>query len=117
MDNELKELGALALRNAFWQTFSDLVHDTLRASEGLVPADDQHRMLGELTSAYGIAPAKLNPTDLLPKIVTFDRRGKVLKRHVRMKTALEQAEAATIMVDSRTIFVRAEGEGEWMWRG
>ena len=35
MDEEIKELAGLALRNAFWKDFSALVNVYLVASEGL----------------------------------------------------------------------------------
>lgn len=51
MDEELKQLAALALRNAFWSEFSGLCNAYLKASEGLI--DNQEEMMGELTSIYG----------------------------------------------------------------
>lgn len=51
MDKELKEVAALALRNAFWRDFSSLVNGYLAASEGL--GVEQESMLGDLTSIYG----------------------------------------------------------------
>lgn len=117
MDEELKELGALALRNAFWHSFSALVNDTLKASEGLIDREDQLRMLGDLTSVYGRGNASPNPSVAYPKIVSFTNRGQPIKAHARIADALQLAEAATIRVNSEVVFARDEGEGEWMWKG
>jgi len=52
LDDELKQLAALALRNAFYHDFSAMVSAYLAASSGL-GVDSQEDQLGELTSIYG----------------------------------------------------------------
>ena len=51
IDEELKQLAALALRNAFWYDFSSLVNTYLRAAEGLDKVQQEMQM-GEMTSVY-----------------------------------------------------------------
>ena len=57
IDEETKALAALALRNAFWKDFSDLVNTYLGASNGL-DIQQQTVLMGELTSIYGRDPAE-----------------------------------------------------------
>lgn len=52
IDDELKELAALALRNAFYTDFSALVNSYLAAAEGL-DVDTLEMQMGEMTSIYG----------------------------------------------------------------
>lgn len=52
MDQELQEVAALALRNAFWYDFSALVNAYLKTGEGLA-VENQDYMLGDLTSVFG----------------------------------------------------------------
>ena len=51
MDEELKQLAALALRNAFWSDFSALANKYLEAATGL-DVDAQERQMGDMTSIY-----------------------------------------------------------------
>ena len=53
MDEELKQLAALALRNAYWRDLSSLANKYLEASEGLLGPCDQEEQMGDLTSIYG----------------------------------------------------------------
>ena len=113
MDDELKELGALALRNAFWTNFSALVNDTLKASRGLIDEGRQLEMLGELTSVYGRARPETAPSGGYPKIFTYED-GRLLNIHSNMVKALREKGADRIDVNGETCFTHDEA-GEWVW--
>lgn len=107
IDDELKELAALALRNAFWLEFSDLVNTYLDAAKGLDIAA-QEMLMGELPSIYG------RKTDVRGEhcvnIWTRTDFGPV--GHDTIVEALEHSEANTVHISDKKIFERVDGE----WR-
>lgn len=114
MDEELKELAALALRNAFWRDFSGLVNKYLQASEGLDIAAQEMQM-GAMTSIYG---RDVNETtDVILNIWTqdgaldgdwwFDTTG-----HATILAALNHAPAKEVHLKGKMVFVKKDGE----WR-
>lgn len=113
MDEELKELAALALRNAFWNDFSALVNKYLKAAKGL-DIDDQEMMMGELTSIYGRNTEATDDTSL--NIWTqnggfaSDTTG-----HETLVEALEYEPATEVWLQGKKVFERRNGE--WYFAG
>ena len=107
MYEEIKELAALALRNAFWTDFSALVNKYLEASEGLCDLALQEAQIGELTSVYGRdtkadSDASIN---IWVKINEYRTCG-----CSSLKEALENDEAVEIHLHGTKIFERRDGE-------
>lgn len=106
MDEELKQLAALALRNAFWKDFSGLVNSYLKASEGL-DLESQERMMGEMTSVYGRDHEE--EYDAFQNIysvgTTYRNCG-----HSTLAEALECNEAHEVHVRGKKVFERRGGE-------
>lgn len=111
MDEELKQLAALALRNAFWKDFSGLVNKYLEASWGLDTAQ-QEQMMGEMTSVYGRDYAE--PFDGFVNIYstgpTYRDCG-----HDSLVEALEYSKAHEVYLQGRKVFERRQGE--WCFVG
>ncbi len=105
MDNEVKALAALALRNAFYRDFSALVNKYLEASAGLI--NDQEGQLSELASVYGRDDEALD--DEAVNIRTSRNKG-VVKRYFTMLDALMDGRAAEISLQGKQIFERRNGE-------
>lgn len=110
MDRELKELAALALRNAFWQDFSALFNAYLLAAEGL-GVDDQEMMMGELTSAYG-RDLEAGAQDL-PDLWVKSQLANPSYRSIM--DALEDKYAYEIYLSGQMVFKRKDGE--WYFTG
>ena len=114
MDKELKELAALALRNAFWRDFSALVNKYLEAAKGL-DTDTQEMQMGEMTSIYGRNTDE-DAVDVTLNIWTqnaggrFDNTG-----HETILAALEHAEATEVHLRGKKVFERRDGE--WYFTG
>lgn len=106
MDEELKQLAALALRNAFWRDFSGLVNKYLEASEGL-DIDKQELMMGDLTSVYGRDTTK--PFDGFQGIYSTGPTYRDCE-HDSIVGALEYAEAHAVFVQGLKVFERRDGE-------
>ena len=105
-NEEVREIAALALRNAFWHDFSALCNTYIKAAEGLdVP--DQEAMLGELTNIYGRDKSAV--TDEAIGIYTLWRNKRTCG-HATMAEALEQAEADEIYLQSKKVLKRRDGE-------
>lgn len=101
MDEELKQLAALALRNAFWSEFSGLCNAYIKASEGLI--DDQEETMGELTSIYGRDLKSLASGG--PDIWSARSNGGTCG-HDTLAEALEFEEATRVYVSGKCCFVR-----------
>lgn len=106
MDDELKELAALVLRNAFWRDFSTLANLYLGAAEGL-DQDDQERQMGDLTSIYGRDSNAVGERDL--QIWALTSGGRV-KPHKTILGALAETSAVQVSLNGRTAFERRKGE-------
>lgn len=114
IDEELKGLAALALRNAFWEDFSALVNKYLEASAGLDIAEQEAQM-GELTSIYGRS-TDADPSDVFLNIWSQDEGGvHNTTGHFALLDALEHAPAEEIYVQGHRVFVRRNGE--WYFTG
>ena len=111
MDEELKQLAALVLRNAFWKDFSGLVNKYLEASEGLGIAQ-QERLMGEMTSVYGRDTKE--PFDGFLNIYstgpTYRDCG-----HDSVVEALEYGKAHEVFLQGLKVFERRGGE--WYFVG
>lgn len=113
IDDETKELAALALRNAFWQDFSGLVNKYVAASADL-GIRSQEAMLGELTSIYGRDQAARIDLDL--NIWTQNGPGKFSNTgHDTLLEALQHAPATEVHLCGVKIFERRAGE--WFFVG
>jgi len=106
MDEELKELAALALRNAFWKDFSALVNVYLEAAAGL-NINAQERMMGELTSVYG-RDLYVKHTPYL-SVYSIDARG-VKGGYGLLCKDLNDPHAQVIYMNSMKVFERRNGE-------
>lgn len=110
IDDELKDLAALALRNAFWFEFSSLVNNYLAASKGL---DDKYQelQLGELTSIYGRKYDHVNETQA-PTISTLDAHG-LTTTYKKLLDALNDRFAISISINGKLVF--RQSENGWMF--
>lgn len=114
MDEELKQLAALALRNAFWSDFSALVNKYLEAAAGL-DTDAQERLMGERTSVYG-RDTTSEDVDLSLNLWTQNARGKFdTTGHETLLEALEHEQANEVHLRGRKVFERRDGE--WYFTG
>lgn len=107
MDEELQELAALVLRNAFWRDFSALVNKYLQAAEGL-DIEAQEQMMGNMTSIYG-RDTKADTTDVSFNLWT--RQGKsplATTSHDTMLEALEMPGATDVYFQGRKVFDRRD---------
>ena len=110
MDDELKQLAALQLRNAFYLNFSTLVRKYLDAAEGL----DIHRevfkeQLGELTNVYSICTNGPSPYLGVPQITTDDS----IDNHATIADALCRPRATCVYINRQVVFKRNPA-GEWI---
>lgn len=112
VDDELKELAALALRNAFYEKFSALVNAYLEASEGLI--ENQKTLMGEMTSVFGRNPNIEG--DEKPNIWTDQENNPWAScGHVALLEAFEMEKADRIGLNGKIIFKRINGE--WFFVG
>jgi hypothetical protein len=111
MDEELKQLAALALRNAFWKDFSGLVNKYLEASEGL-DIDQQERLMGEETSVYG--RDRKEPFDGFLNIYSTGPTYRDCS-HDSVVEALEWSKAHAVFLQGLKVFERRDGE--WVFTG
>jgi len=112
MDEELQELAALALRNAFWTDFSALVNKYLEAAEGLNVADQEMQM-GEMTSIYG-RDTTADDTEISPNIWTQNGANEwSTTGHGTILEALMHEPATEVHLRGNKIFEKVNGE--WMW--
>ena len=114
VDDELKELAALALRNEFYKKFSALVNAYLEASEGLI--ENQETLLGEMTSVFGRYPDI--EADEKPNIWTDQKANPLWTScgHLTLLEAFEMNNADRIGLNGKIIFERIAG-GEWFFVG
>lgn len=105
MDEELKQLAALALRNAFWRDFNALCNVYLEASEGL--DEDQEILMGDLTSIYG-RDDDSGSGDLVINIYT--QCGGFTRGHVSLVEALGQEDATSVYLQGHKVFERRGDE-------
>ena len=112
VDDELKELAALALRNAFYEKFSALVNAYLEASEGLI--ENQETLMGEMTSVFGRNP-NIESDD--QPIIWTDQENNPWAScgHVALLEAFEMEKADRIGLNGKIIFKRINGE--WFFVG
>ena len=106
VDNELKELAALALRNAFYEAFSGLVNAYLEASEGLI--EHQESLLSEMASVFG-RNTKVE-ADEGPNIWTDQKADPLWTScgHRTLLEALEMSNANRIGLNGKVIFERID---------
>lgn len=100
------ELGLLALRNAYWRKFSDLVQGYVDAVGYSEHKDLQQMQMGDMSSVYGtdaITPEK-------PNIALF-LVGRELKTVDTIKEALEHPKATTLYIDS--VLVATKRKDGW----
>mgnify|MGYP000681006168 CR=1 FL=1 len=108
IDTELKQLAALALRNAFWRDFSALVNAYLEAAEGLDIATQEAQM-GDMTSIYG--RDENAEGDVFLNIWTPN--GEAVSHtteHETILEALEHETATAVYLRGQKVFERRDGE-------
>lgn len=107
MDEELKQLASLALKNAFYDDFSALVNAYIKAAEGL--DDDTFEMqLGETANVFS-RDDEMFDGDLHPNIWTGNTSG-FTTGHETLLEALEFDRAAEVHLQGRRVFERRDGE-------
>lgn len=114
MDDELKELAALALRNAFYAEFSSMVNAYLVASNGLI--DGQEAMMHETANVYSRnVRAHL---DHEPSIYTLGKTNPSFNvtTHSTMLEAISCDDASAVCINGIKVFERDEAN-EWRWVG
>lgn len=110
MDDEIKELAALALRNAFWYDFSALVNNYLAASEGVDVTRDQEQMLCDTANVYD-RDTSAEDSETRPIIWTQNGEGRFSTTgHDTMLEALEFDRATEVHLQGKKIFERRNGE-------
>lgn len=115
LDHEIKELAALALRNAFWRDFSSLVNTYLAAAEGLQESPDlTATMMGELTSVFGV-DSEANSDRCKPRIWAYVPGMPAGKRLSTLLEALQCPDATKIEVQDDVVFELRDGE--WYYVG
>ena len=113
MDEELKQLAALALRNAFWQDFSALANKYLEAAKGL-DVNAQEMEMGEITSIYGRDDEA--ESDVSLNIWTQNGESKFATTgHETILEALEHKQATEVHLRGEKVFERRDGE--WYFTG
>ena len=114
MDEELKQLAALALRNAFWRDFSSLVNKYMEASTGL-DVEAQARQMGDMTSIHG-RDDKAPTVDVLLGIWTQQVTSRTaIAVHDCLVDALEHPGATEVHLRGAKVFERRNGE--WCFTG
>ena len=108
VDQELKSVAALALRNAFYEEFSGLVNAYMRASEGLI--DEQEVMLSDMASVFG--RLRNCQGESYPDIWSCDSKNPTWTSvgHETMLEAFGRTEADRIGLQGRIVFTRENGE-------
>lgn len=111
VDNELKDLAMLALRNAFYRDFSALCNAYLEAAEGL-DVETQERMMGEITSIYGRDTKARGNVSL--NIWTQNRKYSFgTTGHRTILEALRHHPAIELHLQGEKVF--EEHDGEWYY--
>jgi hypothetical protein len=105
MDQELKDLGALALRNAFYRDFSALVNLYMEAAEGL-DVEQFEAQLAETASVFGRDPNAESDEPL--SLWSTDAKGHD-DDHRNMLEAMQRRNVAVIYLQGRTVFRESEG--------
>ena len=115
IDEELKELAASALLNAFWASFSALANRYLAASAGLDIAVQEMRM-GEMTSIYG-RDTGADAADVVLSIWSqnTDEAPSSTTGFSTLLGALEYPYAKEIYLQGEEVFERRNGE--WYFTG
>ena len=105
MDQELKDLGALALRNAFYRDFSALVNLYMEAAKGL---DVEHfeTQLAETANVFSRDP-HAESDEPLP-LWSTDTEGHDDDHRSMLKT-LQRRNVAVIYLQGRTVFRESQG--------
>lgn len=108
MDTELKELAALALRNAFWSDFSALANGYLNAAKCLgIDLDAQERQMGDLTSIYG---RDMREAPAVPMFIGVHHADGRWRGVASLDDALKDASATEVHLRGHKVFERRSGE-------
>jgi len=106
MDDEVKELALLALKNAFYDAFSGLVNEYINAARGL-DTDNFEAQISETANVY--SRDLTADSHAWPEIWTRTRYGGTCK-HDSIIVALEAADAVQVYLQGRLVFERCSGE-------
>lgn len=113
MDEELRALAMLALKNAFYEDFSALVNAYLKAAEGL-DVTTFEMQLGETANVFSRDDKAEG--DSRPNIWTQNVRGGFdTTGHEVLMEALEFDRATEVHLQGRKVFERLGGE--WYFTG
>lgn len=110
VNEELRQLAALALRNAFWREFSALVNAYLAAGAGLTECQDLEEQLGEVTSVYGRNTQ--SEGDMRPDIWTKNEPNAFFATtgHDTLLDALRFERAVEVHLNGEKLFERRAGK-------
>ena len=100
IDDEVRALALLALKNAFYAEFSGLANKYIAAADGLVDTTPFEYMLQDMTSVFG------RDTDARPlslHLTAIDARGMPWKSK-RLVDALEMGDAQCVHLEHRKVF-------------
>ena len=114
LDDETKALAGLALRNAFYIEFSEMVCRYLAGAEGLGQGDFELQ-LGDLTSVFGRADAGFGDETLNINTSNSDESMFANCGHETMHEALTHAPAMRVYLRGKLVFERRKGE--WFFVG
>lgn len=110
MDEELKALALLALRNAFYEEFSALVNAYVKAADGLDTANLELQ-LAETASVYG----RDTEAEGEDSMNIWSQRKWGTTGHQTMVEALEMPDATEVHLAGRKVFEKRKGE--WYFVG
>jgi len=112
MDDELKALALLAIKNAFWHNFSALVNQYEAAGAGLETTPDQLLYsLGDLTSVFGVDRSVEADTPISLWTGKADSSTTV---HQTMVEALEHKGAISLYLGGKMVFEKVAKQWQYV---
>lgn len=117
IDNEIRAVALLALKNAYYTAFSDLVQSYLEAAKGLEDDALIEMQLGGLSDVFSREKPTDRDEDYYPLICTGEGGSGFLNCiHGSLVEALEHPAGTFIELEEKLIFERDEA-GEWQYVG
>lgn len=110
MDEEIRQLAIVALKNNFYNDFSALVNLYIDVAKGLAQDEDDFEMqLGDMTSVYG-RDDDANMTDIYVNIYVLYGSKNHSIGYETLAEALNDKKATEIFLDGKRIFIRKDNE-------
>jgi hypothetical protein len=106
IDDELRGMAVVAIRDAFYLEFSALANKYVNASQCLIEEDDIEYELQDMTSVFG-RDESAKAKQLL--IYTLDSQGKK-RKHKTMRSALKDNDGEMLYINNKNVFKRVKGE-------